>query len=131
MKALLTSIFLISFLFVDGQFCIASNINKTASFSKSNTISENKSENYSNTGLSILLIEDIDVDNEEDFHDNENESCKNKIKNLFPENVKNNSWLTLNSRILLLNYFNRKSANYLLFSGFSCPIYISQQVLRI
>lgn len=127
MKTLLTFISLIFFLFIGGQFCGASNIITKKIVEKSNTISENKTRSFTNNDFSILLVEDIDVDNEEDFS-NTKDDQNTENKNLFSQNT---TWTFFQPRISFKVKYNTKFANHPLFYGFSCPIYISQQVFRI
>jgi hypothetical protein len=98
-----------------------------------NNITANNKLKFSDNYQKIFLLEETDNDLDEDFQYNSNNSFKN---NSFKNNFLNNpnyflkKWLNSNLRIFTANY-NNNSTIFSHFSGFSNPIFISIQVLRI
>ena len=93
-------------------------------------ISKNKHLKSSEEDKNVLIFEEINVDFEEDFHSNNSkDSDKNNFlesKNYFLKN-----WNNAYSNLFFLNYLKNRFEVFSPFSGYSNPIYISIQDLRI
>jgi hypothetical protein len=124
----LASIFYI--LFGGGNHLYA-NISKDKICSKYNgNIIKNKHLKSSEEDKNVLIFDEITIDFEEDLNDfKSTDSNKNNllvIKNNFLQN-----WYNSNSIHFNLNISNKRFEIFSPFSGYSNPIYISIQVLRI
>ncbi len=93
-----------------------------------NKINKNNKFKFSDNNLNAFLLEENDSDSDELFHCNTNNSDKNNFLDYSNYFIK--KWQDSILKIFTTHY-NSNSTIYSHFSGFSNPIYISIQVLRI
>ncbi|WP_395067364.1 hypothetical protein [Flavobacterium sp.] len=129
---LVTILIYMSFLLLGGKDYAAVGINNCNTKSTPyQSFIENKQIKLADEDHTIIIIEDLGLDVEEEFHNAGN--LKNATENNFflgKYNLVNTLYPSHAHSIALNNFFNSYKI-FLPLSGNSCPIYITQQVLRI
>jgi hypothetical protein len=93
-------------------------------------VSKNEQTKFTEDDQNMILFEETDLDFEEELN---NDNSKDLSKDNFSVKKSNfiKSFYNSESKLFVLNYFNNRFEIFSPFSGYSNPIYISIQVLRI
>ncbi len=127
MKPLVFFSYLFFLLFFGGNHLYDNTSQEKKCLFTNNNSTNQKFSKITNNNHNIIILEEVDVDFEEELH-NDN---SNKIKYIDKENYFLKSWQNADSKLFVLNYLNNRFEIFSPFSGYSNPIYISLQVLRI
>ncbi len=127
MKPLVFLSYLFFLLFFGGNHLYANTSQEKKCLFTNDNSTNQKFSKITNNNQNIIILEEVDVDFEEELQ-NDN---SNKIKYIVKENYFLKSWQNADSKLFVLNYFNNRFKIFSPFSGYSNPIYISIQVLRI
>jgi hypothetical protein len=129
MKKYFFLILLINLLFNSGSNLYA-NVSKDKIHPVKERFSKNNHIKASKEDQTIFVFDEINIDFEEEFHennpDNSNENKFLVLKSNFLQN-----WYISNAKLFKLNISNNRFEIFSPFSGYSNPIYISIQVLKI
>ena len=129
---LVTILIYLVFLLLGGKDCAAVSLNScNVNHISNHSFTESKLIKLADEDHSITIIEDLGLDVEEEFHSDNN--IKNSTESNFFVGKYNlvNTLYSSHTHHFVLNYFNKRYKIFLPLTGSSCPIYITQQVLRI
>jgi len=129
MKAIINLVSIYFLLLGGGQYLHASmqkDYGKAAhNFEKKHTV------RLINQDSGSSIIEDADVDLDEEFHTGDTLNNLNSNKFLTGKQTLLDSWYLAFSHHFILDDYSKRIKIFTPFSGYSNPIYIRQQVLRI
>lgn len=121
-----------SFLLLSGKsYASVSENQKCSSVFSKDGFSQNYQIKNTNENHTIIVIEDVSVDFEEEFHPENDSKDSTKPLNCTRDYNVLHSFYCNDGLISIARFFNSRQESFPYLNGNSCPIYIVQQVFRI